>query len=371
MESKHASDLNRLVDARRQLDARLVELLTTESQISIDELRSLRDRRQIIDESIRQCSPPDPPNSRPIVWNALVVATLVVAAATIPMRSVRFEATMNASSAVLTSSAEQSLTGFPEATEFRLGDGCGSIETSWSELQSFLGNQADAVRLKADSLSVRRVSFDTGTRVTVTPQSSALYFAIEKSKSPISIEIETSGRTEASLSDSVNGWSGDAAATEWITLETPKSNSSDHSMFCSFTLVAVPNAQTNFSGLQISAVDFVEPGTSSESPLSAVSSLNSGSITIENVEKPTALHPGDGLKIDGLQSERTELVINDTASLLLSGVATQFLIRQGPTSRSLVPTVLEYLSRDKAIATLWAALGLLWSLTLWIRTRAA
>ncbi len=89
----------------------------------------------------------------------------------------------------------------------------------------------------------------------------------------------------------------------------------------------------------------------------------------KNVEKAFTLNAGDGLLIEELRSEFVDLKINGKATVALAGIAGKLAIRRGPTRSSLIPSIFDYLARDKTVPTLWGALVFLWGTTVWLRKR--
>ncbi|HKE94040.1 MAG TPA: hypothetical protein VKB34_07020, partial [Povalibacter sp.] len=181
---------------RARLNSRLVD-----GTSSIGELRDLSERVQLLDAAIKQEEPPR--TAKRLAFIALAVATVIIAAASMRMPSVRFSLEAEAHSISLRAGAAQSLSGFPSGSELRVTDGCGVLSSSNIGLTSAVrGQQADPLTLRATSLAVQHLTFGASSLLTVTPGGNALQVSVENSTAPIAIELEMSGDANGFFGDS-------------------------------------------------------------------------------------------------------------------------------------------------------------------------
>lgn len=95
------------------------------------------------------------------------------------------------------------------------------------------------------------------------------------------------------------------------------------------------------------------------------SSIVSGTISFDGMERRYRIEEGDVIDVRGFEPDSARVSIAEILRLRARGTAQQVSLRRGATRRSLAPSMLEFLAQNHTLASAWGAVGLisglLWS----------
>jgi hypothetical protein len=110
---------------------------------------------------------------------------------------------------------------------------------------------------------------------------------------------------------------------------------------------------------------FLERVPQRRSGVEFASSIVSGTISFDGIERRYGIEEGDVIDVRGFAPEAARVSIGATLRLRARGTAQQVSLRRGATSKSLAPSMLEFLAQNHTLALAWGAVGLisgfLWS----------
>ena len=369
--------LRRLHDLRdataTQLAARLVA-----GDAPLPELRELQERLKMLDATLTEQSTRDQRRLGALLWPVLLVAALLLLAASVPVPSVPLSLELQASSVTL-GLTEPALLG-PQSVDGELRvEGFTSFESVDPALASAAARQhADRVAVRASELRLRGLALPAGARLTVQVRDDTTALWVDSPRSPVVADVEVRGNTTLRLGDAEAALERVFTHTEALRLvggDAAQSHLPAPPM--TLWLQRRGNAALRIDGLRPSTLRFTErrestgtgTGTSAAAGLvSAVgSSLESGTLTLPATGQTVPINGGDWLQVDGLVVQRCELIAGAPLLLKLSGSARVLRLRVGEFERSLKPSWLEYVSRHHLASVLWGSAALLWGALAWLR----
>ena len=313
-----------------------------------------------------------------LLWPVLLVAALLLLAASVPVPSVPLSLELQASSVTL-GLTEPALLG-PQSVDGELRvEGFTSFESVDAALASAAARQhVDRVAVRASELRLRGLALPAGARLTVQVRDDMTALWVDSPRSPVVADVEVRGNTTLRLGDAQAALERVFTHTEALRLVGGDAAQSDTpAPPMTLWLQRRGNAALRIDGLRPSSLRFAErrestgsiTGTGAAAGLvSAVgSSLESGTITLPATGQTVPINGGDWLQVDGLVVQRFELIAGAPLLLKLSGSARVLRLRVGEFERSLKPSWLEYVSRHHLASVLWGSAALLWGALAWLR----
>ena len=356
-----------------QLAARLVA-----GDAPLPELRELQERLKMLDATLTEQSTRDQRRLGALLWPVLLVAALLLLAASAPVPSVPLSLELQASSVTL-GLTEPTLLG-PQSVDGELRvEGFTSFESVDAALASAAaGQHVDRVAVRASELRLRGLALPAGARLTVQVRDDMTALWVDSPRSPVIADVEVRGNTTLRLGDAQAALERVFTHTEALRLVGGDAAQSDTpAPPMTLWLQRRGNAALRIDGLRPSTLRFAErhesthigTGTGAAAGLvSAVgSSLESGTITLPATGQTVPINGGDWLQVDGLVVQRFELIAGAPLLLKLSGSARVLRLRVGEFERSLKPSWLEYVSRHHLASVLWGSAALLWGALAWLR----
>ena len=356
-----------------QLAARLVA-----GDAPLPELRELQERLKMLDAALTEQSTRDQRRLGALLWPVLLVAALLLLAASVPVPSVPLSLELQASSVTL-GLTEPALLG-PQSVDGELRvEGFTSFESVDAALASAAARQhVDRVAVRASELRLRGLALPAGARLTVQVRDDMTALWVDSPRSPVIADVEVRGNTTLRLGDAQAALERDFTHTEALRLVGGDAAQRDTpAPPMTLWLQRRGNAALRIDGLRPSSLRFAErrestgsiTGTGAAAGLvSAVgSSLESGTITLPATGQTVPINGGDWLQVDGLVVQRCELIAGAPLLLKLSGSARVLRLRVGEFERSLKPSWLEYVSRHHLASVLWGSAALLWGALAWLR----
>lgn len=338
------------------------------------ELQALQQRLQMLEAALaalaaRQPAPPAPPIPRARRWLAagwpvMLVATVLLVAATVPVRSLPLSLELRAGSITLQ---------LQEAAQIELAVPAGPLRLEgFTELQSGdaalqrLARQAGADRLliEATELRLRSLQLPAGTRLTLQAAAGQLLLQVEAPVAPVVAELQWRGHTRLQLGDAVQA--GPQAHTEWLRLQA--GDAARPSPPPGPLLLALPAAGQQLRGLRAESLRFAERVDGGAAVARVGSSLQEGLLQLPATGGQHRIAAGDWLEVDGLVVERLVLQATPTGlAMATSGSATGLRTRVGDFEQSLKPSLLEMVARHHLVGLLWSAAAVLWGALAWTR----
>ena len=354
-----------------QLAARLVA-----GDAPLPELRELQERLKMLDATLAEQGTRDQRRLGALLWPVLLVAAVLLLAASVPVPSVPLSLELQASSVTL-GLTEPALLG-PQSVDGELRvEGFTSFESVDAALASTAARQhADRLAVRASELRLRGVTLPAGARLTVQVRDDTTALWVDSPRSPVVADVEVRGNATLRLGDAQAALERVFTHTEALRLVGGDAAQSDTPVPpMSLWLQRRGNAALRIDGLRPSTLRFTERresthiGTGAAAGLvSAVgSSLESGTITLPATGQTVPINGGDWLQVDGLVVQRCELIAGAPLLLKLSGSARVLRLRVGEFERSLKPSWLEYVSRHHLTSVLWGSAALLWGALAWLR----
>ena len=356
-----------------QLAARLVA-----GDAPLPELRELQERLKMLDATLAEQGTRDERRLGALLWPVLLVAAVLLLAASVPVPSVPLSLELQASSVTL-GLTEPALLG-PQSVDGELRvEGFTSFESVDAALASAAARQhADRVAVRASELRLRGLALPAGARLTVQVRDDMTALWVDSPRSPVVADVEVRGNTTLRLGDAQAALERVFTHTEALRLVGGDAAQSDTpAPPMTLWLQRRGNAALRIDGLRPSSLRFAErrestgsiTGTGAAAGLvSAVgSSLESGTITLPATGQTVPINGGDWLQVDGLVVQRCELIAGAPLLLKLSGSARVLRLRVGEFERSLKPSWLEYVSRHHLASVLWGSAALLWGALAWLR----
>ena len=358
-----------------QLAARLVA-----GDAPLPELRELQERLKMLDAALAEQSTRDQRRLGALLWPVLLVAAVLLLAASVPVPSVPLSLELQASSVTL-GLTEPALLG-PQSVDGELRvEGFTSFESVDAALASAAAREhADRVAVRASELRLRGLALPAGARLTVQVRDDTTALWVDTPRSPVVADVEVRGNTTLRLGDAEAALERVFTHTEALRLVGGDAAQSDTpAPPMTLWLPRRGNATLRIDGLRPSSLRFAErresthigtcSGTGAAAGLvSAVgSSLESGTITLPATGQTVPINGGDWLQVDGLVVQRCELIAGAPLLLKLSGSARVLRLRVGEFERSLKPSWLEYVSRHHLASVLWGSTALLWGALAWLR----
>lgn len=371
---------DRLRERRAQAAAQLAAGLAA-GEAALPELRELQERLSLLDAALADQRARNERRPGALLWPVLLVAAVLLLAATVPVPSVPLSLELQASAVTL---------GLPEATVLApqaLGqtlriEGFTGLESADPALTPAappqglqgLALQADRLRLRALHLSAGSqlsVQADAGTTTLATTRATTLattQLLIESTRAPVRVDVELQGPTLLHFDDADTALQRVYGHAEWLRLVGGEAAHPERAAPPLTLWLQHPgDSPLQLARLHPSTLRFAERQAGAGTLASVGSSIDSGSLTLPASGQTLTLAAGDWLALDGLVLERCELRVGTAVRLKLSGSARGLHLRVGEFERSLKPSVLEYVSRHHLVGLLWGSAALLWGLLAAVR----
>jgi hypothetical protein len=366
------AQLDRLREQRAQAASQLAAGLATGDQ-PLPELRELQERLGLLDAALADQRGRNERRLSALLWPLLLVAAVLLLAATVPVPSVPLQLELQASAVTL---------GLPDATVLApqaLGqtlriEGATGLESADPALTAAaqpvglhnLALQAQRLRLRALHLSAGSqlsVQVDASTPTTTTTQ-----LLIDSTRAPVMVDVELQGPTQLRFDDADTALQRVYGHAEWLRLVGGEAAHPERAAPPLTLWLQHPGeSPLQLARLQPSTLRFAERRAGTGTQSSVGSSIDSGTLTLPATGQTLSLAGGDWLALDGLVLERCEISVGTAVRLKLSGSARGLHLRVGEFERSLKPSVLEYVSRHHLVGLLWGSAALLWGLLAAVR----
>jgi len=366
---------DRLTQARQALGEKLAERLA-DPQASLSELRELDERARLLNAAIAAQQAPRRRRLGAVLWPFAAVALLLLVAATLRWPSVPLSLELRASSITARLGEPTTLEGQAlEGSELRL-EGFTAAELGPGLLAvSPAVEHIDPVSVQSEQTWLRGIALPGAADVTLQLRGERLVLAVESLSSPVVANVELRGRTSLRLGDAPAPAPTQLAKAEWLRLVAGSAASAQQRappVELSWSVAGA--AAPRFVELAPLALRFAErraaAGVGVTSRLR--SGIEGGQLTLAATNQTIPIAAGEWLDIDGLVTERCEIVVADGAlTLKLNGSARDLKLRVGSLERSLKPTWLEYLSRHHLATLLWSSAVALWGAVAWTRRQFA
>lgn len=370
-----------LLRLRDEVLGRWAERLT-DPQAAPAELQGLQQRLQMLDAALaalatRHPAPgpapaavpaprPRPPAARWLAaaWPVLLVATVLLVAATVPVRSVPLSMALQAGSVTL-QLQEAAQIELPAAAGPLRAEGFTQLQSGDAALQRLAGEAgADRLLIEATELRLRSLQLPAGTRLTLQAAAGQLLLQVEAPVSPVVAELQWRGQTRLQLGDAVQA--GPQAHTEWLRLQA--GDAQRPSPAPPPLLLALPATGQQLRGLRAESLRFAERVDGGGAVARVGSSLQEGLVQLPATGAQHRIAAGDWLEVDGLAVERLLLQATPGGlSITGSGSAGGVRTRIGDFEQSLKPSLLEMVARHHLVGLLWSAAALLWGALAWVR----
>ena len=340
---------------RPALETRLAQGLAAGAPLA--ELQDMHARLRLIDSVLAASAA-----TRRRVWRRqalalAVVAGLVSLAALVPMPRTPFALELQASAAQLQMAAPGSLGGQPLAGDLR-AEGYSRLDTADPALaQRALAGDASQLTLRAERLSLRRVSYAAGALLDFEAGTPTVRLAIDGAAH--AAEFELGGAVSSSLAGEPPVAARYAVA-EWIKLNASAAATE-------LWLTRQPDHNLVWRGLRPSSLRLVARQADADGQVRLTSALRQALLRLPAVEKELSLAAGSQLELDGLQIDEAELTLGEPLKLHLTGTAARLQMQTAGFQRSLKPSLLDYLAHNHGLGTFWGAAGLLWGISTWLR----
>ncbi|MCR5867254.1 hypothetical protein [Aquincola sp. J276] len=331
------------------------------------ELLGLQQRLQMLDAALAALAARQRPRARrwgAAGWPVLLVATVLLLAATVPVRSVPLSLSLQAGSVTLQ---------LPQAVQLELPAQAGPVRAEgFTQLQSGdaaledLARQAgaDRLRIEATELRLRSLQLPAGSRLTLQAAGGQLLLQVEAPVPPVVAELQWRGQTRLQLGDLVQA--RPQADTEWLRLQA--GDAARPSPAPPPLLLALPAAGQWLRGLRPESLRFAERVDGGAAGAAVGSSLHEGLVQLPATGGQHRLAAGDWLELDGLAVERLALQATGSGlAMTASGSATGLRTRVGDFEQSLKPSLLEMVARHHLVGLLWSAAAMLWGALAWTR----
>jgi hypothetical protein len=286
-----------------------------------------------------------------------VVAGLVTLAALLPMPRASFALEMEAGAAQMRMQDKGSLAGQGLGTEFR-AEGFDGIETADPALlQRGRDAGANQIGLRAERLSLRRVSFPANATLEFEAGAPTVRLSIDGS--PHAAEFEFTG----AVSSSFGGAPREASnypVVEWIKLISGAAPTQ-------LWLARAPEQNLVWRGLKPVSVRWVERQATGNGEIRWISAIRGGVLRLPATNRELVLRTDSALELDGLELEQADLLLGGNVALKFSGSASRIELNTAGFKQSLKPSLLEYAARNHSVGLLWSAAGLLWGVSTWLR----
>ncbi len=360
---------DRLHGLRTEVAAQLSARLAA-GDAPLPELRELQERLKMLDATLAEQGARDEHRLGRILWPVLLVAAVLLLAASVPVPSVPLTLEVKASSVTFVLTEPEALGPQPVGGELRV-EGFTSFESADAALAAAAARErADSIAVRSEQTLLRGLSLPAGTRLTVQAHADATALLVESPRPPVIADVEVRGKTVLRLGDADAAPERAFTHTEGLRLiggDAARPDQRPPSM--TLTVPRRGDAAMILSGLRPSTLRFDERsgGTGAGAVSRVGSSLDGGTLTLPTTGQTLAIGGADGLDIDGLVVQRCELIAGAPLLLKLSGSARVLRLRVGEFERSLKPSWLEDLSRHHLVSVLWGSAALLWGALAWVR----
>jgi hypothetical protein len=286
-----------------------------------------------------------------------VVAALVTLAALLPMPRASFALEVEAGAAQLRMQDKGSLAGQGLGAEFR-AEGFDRIESADPTLlERARDGGAYQIGMKADRLSLRRLSYPSGAMLGFEGGAPTVRIAVDGA--PHSAELEVTGAVTSSFGGAPREASN-YPVVEWIKLISGTAATQ-------LWMARTPDQTLVWRGLKPVSVRWVERQANSDSEVRWVSAIRGGVLRLPSTNREVVLRSDSALELDGLRIEQADLTLGGNVGLKLSGSASRIDIDTAGFKQSLKPSLLEYAARNHSLSLFWSAAGLLWGVSTWLR----
>lgn len=364
-----APPVKRLRELRAEAATQLAARLAI-TDAPLPELRELQERLKMLDAALADQRTHDDHRLGAALWPMLLVASVLLLAASVPVPSVPLSLEVQASAVTLGLADASSLGPQLIDGELRI-EGFTSLESADAALAA-ARETADGLAIRSTQTRLRGLNLPAGARLTVQARSDLTALLIESPRSPVIADVEVRGNTALRLGDAEAALQRVFAHGEWLRLvggSAAHSNQAAPPM--TLWLPRRGDSVFHLDGLRPSTLRFTERREGTGAVSAVGSSLDGGTLTLPVTAQTLAIRAGDWLEIDGLTVERFELAAGTPLLLKLSGSARVLRLRVGEFERSLKPSWLEYISRHHLTSLLWGAAALLWGALAWIRKNFA
>ena len=352
-------------DAAAQLAARLAA-----ADAPLPELRELQERLKLLDAALADQRGQDERRLGAALWPVLLVAAILLLAASVSVPSVPLSLEVQAS-AITLGLAEASLLR-PQSIDGELRiEGFTSLESADATVAGASAS-AGSLAIRSEQTRLRGLNLPAGARLTVQARSDLTSLLVESPRSPVIAEVEVRGNTALRIGDAEAALPRVFPHGEWLRLvggDAARTGQAAPPM--TLWLPRRGDSVLHLDGLLPNTLRFAERRESTGAVSAVGSSLDGGTLTLPATAQTLAIRGGDWLEIDGLAVERFELAAGAPLLLKLSGSARVLRLRVGEFERSLKPSWLEYISRHHLTSLLWGAAALLWGALAWIRKNFA
>jgi hypothetical protein len=363
--------LSRWRELRDLAAARLASRLEHDDA-PLAELRELQERLSMLDATVADQMARAHRHRGMSVWPVLLVATVLLVAATVPVRSVPLSLEVRASAITFGLADESTLASQSVDGELRI-DGFTSLESADAALVAAAAQErADRIAIRAAETRLRSLALPAGTQLTIRGRLDTTELQVESVRSPVVAEVEVRGHTTLRMGDGVPTPARAFPHGEWLRLNV--GDAAHPKRVPPPMLVSLSRGNDSapqFSGLRPATLRFAERREGAGAVAIVDSSIAGGTLTLPATSDQVTLSAGDWLEFDGLVVERCEVVAGVPMMLKLSGSARSARLRVGEFERSLKPSILEYVSRHHLVSLLWGSAAVLWGALAWIRRQFA
>ncbi len=360
-----------LAHLRAKLAAQLAARLAA-PDAPLAELRELQERLKLFDTALAEQRTHSERRLGALLWPPALIGGVLLLAATVPVPSVPLSLTLKASAATLDLAQPTVLGPLPLDGEVRI-EGFSSLASVDASLaQAATRAQADRLAVRAAESSLHALRLPARTRLVVQAVRDKTTLQIESPRAPLVAELQLRGATWLRLGDAVPEPPRDYAHGEWVSLVSGDAAQPEHApppmtLWLPRRGDSVPKLQ----GLRPVALRFAERRDGGAAMSAVGSSIEGGTLALPATGQTLPLVAGDWLEIDGLVTERFELVAGTPLTVQLNGSARGLRLRTGEFEQSLKPSWLEYMSRHHRAQLLWGSAAVLWGALAWMRRHFA
>jgi hypothetical protein len=364
---------DRLPALRAETAARLAAQLAA-GDTPLPELRELQERLKLLDAALAEQRTRNEHRLGALLWPMLLVAALLLLAATVPVPSVPLSLELKASSVTLDLAEPGTIGPHSVDGELRV-EGFGSLESADTALAGAAAREhAERVAIRSGQTRLRGLGLPGGARLTLQARGEAVALEVDSARAPVIADVEVRGNTTLRLGEAGAALERVFEHSEWLRLiggDAAQTGQAAPPM--SLWLPRRGDATLHFDGLRPSTLRFAErrEGAGAGAVSGVGSSLDGGTLNLPASGQTLQINGGDWLQIDGLTVERCELIAGAQLLIKLSGSARVLRLRVGEFERSLKPSWLEYASRHHGVSLLWGAAALLWGALAWLRQHFA
>ncbi|MEP6502428.1 MAG: hypothetical protein ABJD97_03815 [Betaproteobacteria bacterium] len=295
------------------------------------------------------------------VGAALAAAIVLSLAATLDMPSAAFTLELEADSATFDLPDAGRLEPQVAVGGVRVG-GFDTFDAASPALASLrAANPGGTLDLRAPAIQVSRIAWPAASRLGIDATAAKARITVESGRAAANLRLEAAGAASVALG-AAHPAAIDLGAGEWIEL----GSAGDKPRPLTIALAVAPDKPWRWADLRPADIRFMELQPSHQGGSEPASSLRGATVRLPATDAVVQLRKGDGLELDGLRVERSELTVADTVRLTLVGTARAIRRSSGGVQQSLKPTWLEFLARNHGVATLWAGAVFLWGGRAWL-----